>query len=139
MKRRLARLRAVQALYQIDLTDCDADEALESVVDKEEGEKLSDFTKELVYGTLENLPTLDRIISESLQGWTLDRLGYMERAIVRMALYEMNYIKDIPVNVSFNEGIELAKAFGGEEASRFVNGVLSKAYELFQQKIKEKN
>lgn len=134
MKRRVARLRAVQALYQIDLTGASIQEALESVIDEEEDERPSKFTEELVTGTLNYLSVIDPIISESLQGWTLERMGYIDRAIVRMTLYEMNFMGDIPINVSFNEGIELAKAFGGEESSRFVNGVLSRANELFREK-----
>ncbi|GAE24604.1 transcription termination protein NusB [Halalkalibacter wakoensis JCM 9140] len=127
MNRRVARLRAAQALYQIDLTESDANIAIESVMD--EGETPSSFMLDLVHGTLEHKSTIDPLISASLQGWTLDRMGLVDRAIVRMTLYEMKHIEDIPVNVSFNEGIELAKAFGGEESGKFVNGVLSKAME----------
>ncbi len=132
MNRRVARLRAVQTLYQIDLIDSGVEEAIASVIDEEEGEHPSAFMLELIHGTIEHLPIIDPVIAESLQGWSLERMGHVDRAIVRMTLYEMNYIDDIPTNVSFNEGIELAKAFGGEESSRFVNGVLSRANELFQ-------
>ncbi|MFC0471005.1 transcription antitermination factor NusB [Halalkalibacter kiskunsagensis] len=130
MNRRVARLRAAQALYQIDLTDGDSEGAIESVLD--EGETPSSFMLDLVRGTLEHKSTIDPVISSSLQGWTLDRMGLVDRAIVRMTLYEMKFIDDIPVNVTFNEGIELAKAFGGEESGKFVNGVLSKAMEKLQ-------
>ncbi len=130
MNRRVARLRAAQALYQIDLTESDIESAIESVVD--EGEKPSSFMLDLVHGTMDKKAVIDPVISESLQGWTLDRMGLVDRAIVRMTLYEMKYIEDIPMNVTFNEGIELAKAFGGEESGRFVNGVLSKAMEKVQ-------
>ncbi|NEU29596.1 transcription antitermination factor NusB [bacterium LRH843] len=128
MNRRVARLRAAQALYQIDLTESELESAIESVLD--EGEKPSQFMLDLIHGTLKSKGEIDKVISESLQGWTLDRMGNVDRAIVRMSLYEMKYIKDIPVNVTFNEGIELAKAFGGEESGRFVNGVLSKSIDL---------
>ncbi|WP_227938473.1 transcription antitermination factor NusB [Alkalihalobacillus deserti] len=127
MNRRVARLRAAQALYQIDLADTDIDSAIHSVLDDEE--TASDFMTDLVKGTVEQKSAIDPLISASLQGWTIDRMGLVDRAIVRMSLYEMKYIEDIPVNVTFNEGIELAKAFGGEESGRFVNGVLSKAME----------
>jgi N utilization substance protein B len=127
MNRRVARLRAAQALYQIDLTGSDSQVAIDSVLD--EGEIPSTFMLDLVHGTLEHKGTIDPVISSSLQGWTLDRMGLVDRAIVRMTLFEMKYIEDIPVNVTFNEGIELAKAFGGEESGKFVNGVLSKAIE----------
>lgn len=130
MNRRVARLRAAQALYQIDLTETDIDSAIDSVLD--EGETASEFMNALVRGTIEQKNTIDPLISASLQGWTIDRMGLVDRAIVRMSLYEMKNIDDIPVNVTFNEGIELAKAFGGEESGKFVNGVLSKAMEEIQ-------
>ncbi|ARK31395.1 transcription antitermination factor NusB [Halalkalibacter krulwichiae] len=130
MNRRVARLRAAQALYQIDLTDTEINAAIHSVLD--EGEVASTFMLDLVNGTIEQKDEIDPIISQSLQGWTIDRMGLVDRAIVRMSLYEMKNIEDIPVNVSFNEAIELAKAFGGEESGRFVNGVLSKAMEKIE-------
>lgn len=130
MNRRVARLRAAQALYQIDLTETDIDSAIDSVLD--EGEAASSFMMDLVQGTVEQKNIIDPLISASLQGWTIDRMGLVDRAIVRMSLYEMKFIEDIPVNVTFNEGIELAKAFGGEESGKFVNGVLSKAMEEIQ-------
>ncbi|WP_017727016.1 transcription antitermination factor NusB [Halalkalibacterium ligniniphilum] len=127
MNRRLSRLRAVQALYQMDLTDTDKDSAIQSVLEEEE--ENNPFLDDLITGTLEKKAELDQVITSHLQGWTIDRIGNVDRAILRMALYELQYVKDIPLSVSFNEAIELAKAFGGEEAGRFVNGILSKAVE----------
>ncbi|KMK76995.1 transcription antitermination factor NusB [Alkalihalobacillus pseudalcaliphilus] len=125
MNRRVARLRAAQALYQVDVAHTQPLEALESVLD--DHEEASPFLKELIDGTIEHKAKIDHIISEHLVGWTIDRMGNVDRAIVRMAIYEMLYIEDIPKNVTFNEAIELAKAFGGEESGKFVNGILSKA------------
>lgn len=128
MNRRLARLRAVQALFQMDFTEVEWQEAIENALDDEE--VISPFLTELVSGTLEHLKEIDEILRKSLTNWTLERVGNVDRAVLRMALYEMKYVTDIPQNVSFNEAIELAKAFGGEESGRFVNGVLSKAAEF---------
>ncbi|WP_062048203.1 transcription antitermination factor NusB [Bacillus sp. JCM 19034] len=130
MNRRVARLRAAQALYQMDLAKSDKEQAIESVLD--EGEEASEFFLELVNGTSNYLPEIDEIITHSLQGWTISRMGLVDRAIVRMMVFEMKYIDDIPVNVTLNEAIELAKAFGGEESGKFVNGVLSKALETIK-------
>lgn len=129
MNRRLARLRAVQALFQMDFSEVEWQEAIENTLD--EGEVASSFLEELVTGTLEHKEEIDRILRDSLTNWTLERVGNVDRAVLRMALYEMKYVTDIPQNVSFNEAIELAKAFGGEDSGRFVNGVLSKAAEFF--------
>ncbi|MCM2674972.1 transcription antitermination factor NusB [Alkalicoccobacillus plakortidis] len=131
MNRRVARLRAAQALYQIDVIKTEPDLAMESVLDDEE--QPNDFFHQLVYGTLEHKEELDGWISSNLQGYTIDRIGHVDRAIARMALFEMKYVEDIPVNVTFNEAIELAKAFGGEEAGRFMNGVLSNSVDMMNE------
>lgn len=68
---------------------------------------------------------LDEMISKHLVNWKLDRIANVDRAVLRLAVYEMVYVEDIPVNVSMNEAIELAKRFGDDKATKFVNGVLS--------------
>ncbi|MDO6655178.1 transcription antitermination factor NusB [Anaerobacillus sp. 1_MG-2023] len=123
MKRRHAREKAIQVLFQIDVTDTDPREALQHVLNEEEGDE---FLSELVFGTLENLERIDEVIKENLVNWTFNRIGNVDRSVLRMASYEMVIRDDIPVNVSLNEAVELAKLFGGEESGRFVNGVLSK-------------
>ncbi|MCA0985971.1 transcription antitermination factor NusB [Guptibacillus algicola] len=122
MKRRHAREKAIQALFQIDVTDTDPKEALEHVLSDGEGDE---FLSELVFGTLENLEEIDEKIKSNLVNWTFTRIGNVDRSVLRMACYEMTR-NDIPVNVSLNEAVELAKMFGGDESGRFVNGVLSK-------------
>lgn len=123
MKRRHAREKAIQVLFQIDVTDTDPREALQHVLNEGEGDE---FLSELVFGTLENLEKIDAVIKENLVNWTFSRIGNVDRSVLRMATYEMVMREDIPVNVSLNEAVELAKLFGGEESGRFVNGVLSK-------------
>ncbi|MCA0990989.1 transcription antitermination factor NusB [Bacillus hwajinpoensis] len=123
MKRRHAREKAIQVLFQIDVTDTDPREALQHVLNEGEGDE---FLSELVFGTLENLEKIDAVIKENLVNWTFSRIGNVDRSVLRMASYEIVMRDDIPVNVSLNEAVELAKLFGGEESGRFVNGVLSK-------------
>ncbi|WP_216829443.1 transcription antitermination factor NusB [Alkalihalobacterium elongatum] len=123
MNRRLARLRAVQALFQIDLTAVEWKEALSNSL--EDNEEITPFLEKIVSGTLTHKEEIDAILSKNLSNWSLDRVGNVDRAVLRMAVHEMKFIDDIPMNVTFNEAIELAKAFGGEESGRFVNGVLS--------------
>lgn len=74
---------------------------------------------------LEQKDKLDDMISQHLVNWKLDRIANVDRAILRLSVYEMVYQEDIPVSVSMNEAIELAKLFGDDKASKFVNGVLS--------------
>ncbi|WP_096201197.1 transcription antitermination factor NusB [Bacillus sp. FJAT-45350] len=124
MNRRLARLRAVQALFQIDVTEAEWKIAIENAIEEEE--KISPFLETSVTGTLEHQTEIDSLINESLENWSLERMGNVDRAVLRLAIHEMKYIEDIPPNVTFNEAIELGKAFGGEESGKFINGVLSK-------------
>ncbi|WP_078391683.1 transcription antitermination factor NusB [Shouchella patagoniensis] len=128
MNRRVARLRAVQTLYQLSLiSTIEVDQAIQNTLNDEE--EPSDFYKQLLYGTLEHKAEIDSYLSGNLKGYTLDRLGHVDRAIARMSLFEMLYIDDIQMNITLNEAIELAKAFGGIDAGRFMNGVLSNSYE----------
>jgi N utilization substance protein B len=125
MKRRVARIKTVQALYQIEMTDVAPREAMNSVL--EEGEVIDSFFESLVFGTVEHLNDIDPLIEEVLENWSLSRISRVDRAILRMAVYEMKYVPDIPINVSVNEAIDLAKGFTGEEEpGKFANGVLSK-------------
>ncbi|MGJ9383291.1 transcription antitermination factor NusB [Salipaludibacillus neizhouensis] len=124
MNRRLARIRTIQALYQVEMTDIDPSMAIESVLEK--GDKQDDFLDSLVNGTLKYTDEIDSFLHGALEHWSLERISRIERAILRMAVYEMKYVDDIPINVSLNEAIDLAKGFIGEEESgKFVNGVLS--------------
>ncbi|MCD7735861.1 MAG: transcription antitermination factor NusB [Lachnospiraceae bacterium] len=74
----------------------------------------------------ERVPELDTKINEVAKGWKTDRMGKAELAILRLAVYEMLYDEAIPVKVAINEAVELAKKYGGEDASAFVNGILAK-------------
>ncbi|MBT2574476.1 transcription antitermination factor NusB [Bacillus sp. ISL-51] len=122
MKRRTAREKALQALFQIDVSDIAPNEAITHALDEE---KTDSFFEELVYGVIEHQVQLDEMISGHLVNWKLDRIANVDRAILRLAVYEMVYADDIPANVSLNEAIELAKRFGDDKAAKFVNGVLS--------------
>ncbi|WP_018923826.1 transcription antitermination factor NusB [Salsuginibacillus kocurii] len=123
MNRRLARLRAIQALFQVDLIETDPNMAIKNVL--EDDEEQDDFLVELVHGVIENLAVIDERLEKHMDHWTLDRLGNVDRAVLRNAVYEMLYREDIPLHVSVNEAIEAAKAFGGQESARFANGILS--------------
>lgn len=124
MNRRHARIKAVQSLYQVEMTSVDPDEAIEAVL--AEKEEKTPFLADLVHGTLENINEIDELLERSLKNWSLTRISRVDRAILRIAVYEMKWVEDIPVNVSINEAIDLAKGFTGEEdPGKFVNGVLS--------------
>ena len=75
---------------------------------------------------VEKLPEIDKAISEKATGWTIDRMGKVDVAIIRLAVYEIMFDDSIPVGVSINEAVELAKKYGREESGSFVDGVLAK-------------
>lgn len=74
---------------------------------------------------LENKASIDGLISDNLKGWTFDRITKVAVCILRISIYEMLYAENIPVSVSINEAVELAKEFGGSDDPSFINGVLS--------------
>lgn len=153
MKRRLAREIALQSLYQIEMNHVTPAAAIEAAVheatnDNEanlqvQGDDLStDYIEKLVEGTERYKPLIDRTLAEYLKGWQMDRLARIDRAVLRLAAYEMIFREDVPAKVVVNEAIELAKHFGTEESGKFVNGVLGKMiHELpaIKEKIAEKS
>lgn len=123
MKRHMARELAVQSLFQMELSDLTAQEAIEFAV---EGKEYDTFVDQLVNGVETNKATIDQHIREALVNWSFERLGNIERTILRLAVYELLFETNIPVRVTINEAIELTKAFADEEATKIVNGVLGK-------------
>ena len=124
MKRRTARERAMQALYQMDITgELEPKVAVENTLD--EGEETNEFLESLVVGFVENKEAIDEAIRQNLKKWKLERISIVDRSILRVAVYEMKYMEEIPHNVTINEAIEIAKTFGDEESRRFIKGVLS--------------
>jgi N utilization substance protein B len=124
MKRRTAREKALQALFQIDVSQSEPASAIEHVL---EGEAGDDYLSKLVFGVIEHKSEIDKLISENLEKWSLDRLATVDRNLLRIAVFELKYLRsEIPENVVLDEAIEIAKIYGDEQSSKFVNGVLSK-------------
>lgn len=123
MKRREAREKAIQTLFQLDGIALTIEEAMNYVVEDQE----HPFYENLVRGTIDNLTAIDQSLVENLENWSLERLPKIERTVLRLAVFELNYNHDeVPASVVLNEAIELCKTFGDEKSGRFVNGVLSK-------------
>ena len=85
------------------------------------------FLENEIAGVEEHKEELDEIISKYLRGWTVDRLARVDGILLRMAVYEMKYMPEVPVGASINEAVELAKRFAEGKSSRFINGVLGSA------------
>lgn len=123
MNRRLAREKALQALFQIEVGKAGPEEALENVTDEGTADP---FLHDLVTRTVEHLEDIDTMIKKYLIKWPFDRIGHIDKAIMRLAVGEFFYFEEIPVKVTLNEAIEMAKTFGDDDSRRFTNGVLSK-------------
>jgi len=138
--RRTARKVAVQLLYQNDVANCSVDDTLASLrelpVNKLDagGEE---YVGEIVRLTIGNKDEIDTILRGLSEHWRLERIGMTERNILRLAVCEILHRPDIPPRVSVNEAIELAKQFGDQKSSAFVNGILDAALKRFEAESEE--
>ncbi|MEG0380685.1 MAG: transcription antitermination factor NusB [Kurthia sp.] len=123
MKRREAREKALQTLFQLENTEMTVEAAIEHAVAEE---KSSTFFEQLVHGTVDHLEEIDASLESKLEKWSLNRLAKIERTILRLAAFELLYTPETPSNVVINEAVEISKTFGDEQSGKFVNGVLSK-------------
>ncbi|MCH4008025.1 transcription antitermination factor NusB [Companilactobacillus sp.] len=119
---------AVQSLFSIDTTKADAETAIRSTLELSDMSdvEVPDYLTFLVSGTLEKESELDEQISKKLKNkWTIARLSRIDRAILRMGLFEMQNSLEVPKKVAIDEAIELAGDFGDKDSKAFVNGILS--------------
>ena len=125
-ERRIARGLALQALYEIDCADHRVSDVLEALLsDVELSADNRAFCADLVKGVLSNIELIDDEISRFAPAWPISQMALVDRAILRMSIFELLFAKTHPVGVVINEAVELAKAFGAEGSPRFINGVLS--------------
>jgi len=123
--RREGRVLAMQTLYEHDLTGEDALEALQArLADEPTSARATTFARRLVRGAIERLDQIDALIRDAAPSWPIDALPEVDKAILRLALFELIVDNKTPFRVVINEAVELAKAYGGEHSGRFVNGVL---------------
>ncbi|WP_178087705.1 transcription antitermination factor NusB [Methylacidimicrobium cyclopophantes] len=125
----MARVRAVQFLYQWGMRQQPPSrKSLEEfwALSPASG-AVRQFAEELILGTIDHVAALDARIEEYVENWQIERLAAVDRAILRVALYELFYRAEIPPIVSVNEAVEVAKQLSSEESGRFVNGVLDRA------------
>lgn len=123
--RRKARELALQALYELDLTGHNKEDVLDRLLAKGEfSEENVLFVRNLADGVLQNKNEIDRRIKEFAPAWPLEQLSAIDRNILRLAIFEILLDNKMPVKVAINEAVELAKTFGSNSSSKFVNGVL---------------
>jgi N utilization substance protein B len=126
--RRQARISALQALYELDTTNHPIAEVLTYRLDDRplppEGES---FLRLLVMGVVQHKAQLDDLIQKFAPAWPVSQIAVIDRNVLRLALLELSGEVDTPPKVAINEAVDLAKAFGSDSSSRFVNGVLGSA------------
>ena len=128
MKRRKSREYALQLLFQADFRQKKLDRADIDHFwsEKKETADVKEFAEDLVRGTLKKLDEIDKIIEKGTENWILKRMAAVDRNILRFAVYEILYRKDIPSAVTINEALEIAKKYSTGEAASFLNGVLDR-------------
>ena len=123
--RRKTRVLALQALYEIDSARHEAEEVLTRLLDEEGlSEENADFTCELVRGVTQNKERIDENIQSFAPAWPIEQIPVVDRNILRLAIFEILLDNKVPVKVAINEAVELAKTFGSDNSSKFINGVL---------------
>ena len=126
-ERTYARKQAIQVLYQSEILDAAPSALLQNDASFIDGAKPSQYAMRLVSGIEEHRDQIDELVGTYAENWSVDRMPSVDRAIMRLACYEMAYVDEVPISVSINEAVDLAKEFGGEDEShRFVNGVLGR-------------
>jgi N utilization substance protein B len=127
-KRRDGREAAVQYLYHHDLNSGENAGTPEDFWELRPAKpNVREFAEQLIAGVGEHADEIDRRIARYAENYQLSRMLAVDRNILRLAIYEMNFAKDVPPVVAINEAIEIAKKFGADESSRFINGILDRA------------
>lgn len=132
--RRQARVAALQTLYEVDIApDHFPEETLLRNADPLRlSEEALDYARELVSGTLAHQRLIDEKIAQAAPEWPLAQMARIDKNTLRLAIYEILYNTLVPAKVAINEAVELAKQYGGDASSRFVNGVLGAIYATTQ-------
>jgi transcription antitermination protein NusB len=133
--RRKARVVAFQALFEIDAVDHDPEKVISGLLASEKlAEDNISFIRELVSGVLVNETEIDNYIKEYAPAWPIQQLPVADRNIMRLAIFEIMFDNVTPVKVAIDEAVELAKSFGGDHSSKFINGVLGSISSLAAKK-----
>ncbi|MDO9586256.1 MAG: transcription antitermination factor NusB [Syntrophales bacterium] len=128
-QRRKAREIALQVLYSLDVSDGNVKEAIDLFWKNFEAPKqVRAFSDILIEGAWNNRKQIDTLIGSYAENWSVGRMAKVDKSILRMAVYELLYCRDIPPKVAINEAIDLGKLFGSENSGSFINGVLDALY-----------
>jgi N utilization substance protein B len=127
LTRRKAREQVLGLLYQLDIAGLPLENGLDLYQEQLGREKEPEpFVQELLQQTIQHQTEIDTLITTTVEHWTFDRIAVLDRNILRLAIAELLYIDNIPVNATINEALELAKKFSTQDSSKFINGILDK-------------
>ena len=129
LERTRSRRQALQMLYQRDITGDSVTLIINTKAYSIEDGEPDEFCRTLALGVESNLDFIDEMIGLVSENWSVSRMPLVDRNILRLASYEILYEFDVPASVAINEAVELAKVYGGEDSSKFVNGVLGRIAE----------
>ncbi|MGC8819587.1 MAG: transcription antitermination factor NusB [Fervidobacterium sp.] len=125
-KRRVLREIVAKMLFQYDFRPDEIEDIVREGTEKIKDKELKNEVIRYVNNIFENIEKIDEIISQQLINWNFDRVSYLERSVLRLGTYELLYELDIPIEVTLDEMIEIAKKFGSQESGKFVNGILDR-------------
>lgn len=131
MNRRQARKQAFLLLFQYKFQPDDMELLLERFFEENNAADQRSYIEDVVKGVISKKEEIDNVINEFSKDWDVDRLSSVSLAVLRLGVYEIMYVDDIPSVVSVNEAVALAKEFEGEEAAPFINGIMGKIKEKF--------
>ena len=130
MGRKKARDNTFKCIYQLEFENRDIDRILKFCYEENKNKKKKkEYIETVLNGVVKNLETIDNIILSKLKNWTIQRIAKIDLAILRLAIYEIKYMENIPPKVSANEAVELAKTYGNNDSKSFINGVIAKVIE----------
>lgn len=125
-----ARKRAIDAVFAADLRKVNPvtllDNTAEQAADRQNQDEIFGYARELVNGVVENYNEIDDLIETYAIDWTIDRMPTLDRAILRVAIYEIVHNPDVPAAVAINEAVELAKEYSTDDSGAFINGLLNR-------------
>lgn len=135
-ERTRARRSALQVLYTGEICNESPTQLAESGQVLDEVDELSDYAMMLIRGCESHQVTIDKHLTTTSENWSLSRMPIIDRSILRLAVFEMMFVDDVPVSVAINEAVELAKDFGAEDESpRFVNGILGRISQSLAEEV----
>lgn len=129
MNRHLSRVIIMQTLYEWDFRpEADLEEIKNRNIENYKEDIDAKFIDEVINGAIKNTKEIDDLIVKSAPEWPLEQISTIDKTVLRIAIYELLHLNDIPPKVAINEAVELGKSFGGENSSKFINGVLGTVY-----------